>query len=260
MDGFSHKQIDMINDLIEHITNLSQLITTKYVKPERPMRSEQINELFGALAKAQSEMKIANESTSNPYFKSKYADLEEIVKASRPYLAKNGLAVIQQIMANEDGTSVLNTILSHSSGQWIESRMRIISQKADIQSVGSAITYVRRYSYAAMVGVVAGGEDDDGETVMAPQRQLYARGTAETPYKPREQSMETITKEQLEELEDLLAFRPDLAEMMLNHWKIQSFADMPKSAWKAAITRAREIKISDEAARSKPKDPSITEL
>src|SRR5690606_40770672 len=81
-----------------------------YKNNSQPSRSEQLHELFTALAKAQSEMKTAGLNSQNPYFKSNYADLAEIVRGSRPCLAKNGLAVIQQILPNEDGQNILHTL------------------------------------------------------------------------------------------------------------------------------------------------------
>ena len=78
-----------------------------------PHRSKDLNELFSAMAKAQSEMKIAGTDSENPYFKSRYADLATLVKASRPSLTKFGLSVIQQVLPNDDGQMILHTILGH---------------------------------------------------------------------------------------------------------------------------------------------------
>jgi hypothetical protein len=128
-------------------------------------QSEHINELASALSKAQGEMEAAIKDSSNPFFKSKYADLNSIWSACRLPLSKNGLAVIQTIDQNESGQLVLITLLCHCSGQWIRSRAPIITQKHDPQSIGSAITYFKRYSLSAIVGVST-DEDDDGEGAM----------------------------------------------------------------------------------------------
>ncbi len=124
-------------------------------------KSLEINELSKALSLAQSEMKVASKDSSNPFFKSSYANLQSIIEASRPALCKNGLSVIQQ-MITENGQEYLVTMLCHSSGQWVSSQMRINPAKQDVQSLGCYITYLRRYSYAALVGVYDGTEDDDG--------------------------------------------------------------------------------------------------
>lgn len=228
------------NIIMAAIENLkSQIASLTY----QPSRSEDLKELFTALAKAQLEMRTAGLNAENPYFKSAYADLAEIVRVSRPALSKNGLSVIQQILPNEDGQNILHCILAHSSGQWIETRMRILPAKNDIQSMASYITYLRRYSYAAIVGVVTADEDDDGERAVYDQREVASKGTAvNVKYNPKEQSFETISKEQLEELEYELTQYPDITEQVLDGLKLQSLADMPKSKFRVSINRIRDIK------------------
>ena len=133
---------------------------------ESEKQSQNLAKLYGALAKAQAEMLPAKTSCNNPFFKSKYADLAEVVRASRPALAKHELAVMQYVKALDEGKSVLCTRLGHSSGEWIESSIPIRAEKPGIQGFGSNLSYLRRYMYAALVGVVASGEDDDGELAM----------------------------------------------------------------------------------------------
>ena len=125
-------------------------------------QSEQINELSKALCTAQSQMTFAKKDSKNPFFKSSYADLSSVWEACREPLTKNGLAVIQTFDSNHDeNTVIVVTTLTHSSGQWINSRLKLPLVKKDPQGLGSAITYGRRYSLAAIVGVIA-DEDDDG--------------------------------------------------------------------------------------------------
>lgn len=229
----------LLKDLEKKIEDLAKI---KIVQPE-PTESELTHELATALAKAQSEFKIAGLNKSNPYFKSSYADLQSIIEASRSALCKNNLAVTQQILQLDDGQSLLVTTLRHSSGQWICSRSRIVPPKNDIQTISSYITYLKRISYAALIGVVAGDEDDDAEAAVATTRQTFAKGTAlNTKYNPKENLAEVVTKEQLEELEYELAEYPDIAEMVLDGLKILSLADMPKTKFMQSIQRVREIK------------------
>lgn len=156
-----------LEDMLNSIHGLGNRIEALYAhRTRREQKSYELNELFTALAKAQGEMESAGLTNANPFFKSKYADLAEIVKASRPALAKHGLSVIQYIEQNDQGISVLISMLGHSSGQYILSQMPINPAKTDVQSLGSYITYLRRYSYAALVGVVVCDEDDDGEHAM----------------------------------------------------------------------------------------------
>lgn len=231
--------------LLDAVNNLAAILTEikEDLVPKREYRSPQVNEIFAALAKAQASMRVASMGSENPYFKNKYADLTSIVKASRTSLTDNGLCVIQQILT-EDGQSILFTTLAHSSGQWIQSAMRILPPKNDVQSLGSYITYLKRYSYAALIGVVTDDNiDDDGEVVVAPQRELAAKGVAlNTKYNPLEETFDTITKEQLEELDYELSEYPDIAMQVLDGLKLQNLADMPKSKYHISLKRIREIK------------------
>ena len=121
-------------------------------------KSEDIKDLAVALSKAQGEMKGAHKDSDNPFFKSKYADLASVWDAIRAPFAKHGLSVTQ-LPSEDDRGLVLETVLMHSSGQWISSKLRINPVKADPQSLGSALSYSRRYALSAIAGVYQ--EDDD---------------------------------------------------------------------------------------------------
>lgn len=231
--------LEVINRLSAKIDKISA--QALIASPEQQYRSTELKDLFAAMAKAQGEMQSASLNKQNPYFKSRYADFAEIVRASRPALTKHGLAVFQEIKITDDGQSVLHTLLSHASGQWIESRMKIIPPKNDIQSISSYVTYLKRLSYASLIGVAVGDEDDDGEIAMANARQIIAKGPSNS-YNPKEQSYETITKEQLEELEYELSDIPDYVEEILDGFKLQSLADLPKTKYHVTVNRVRQIK------------------
>ena len=191
--------------------------------------SDEINELGAALAKAQGKMSFAKMDSVNPHFKSRYADLGSIIAACREPLASHGLAVIQRVLPSSHGL-YLFTRLVHESGQWIESRMPINPPREDIQSLGSYLTYLRRYSYGAMVGVV-GGEDDDGETAMRAQ---------ETQSRQDERS-HLITKEQLKILSLVLGQRdPVVRESILQKLKIEKLSDMPAKKYTEVLNWVRE--------------------
>lgn len=119
-----------------------------------------LDKLFEALAKAQGEMEGAKKGSQNPFFKSRYADLNSCFEACREALSKQGIAVIQ-LPSFEEGRVVVETILGHSSGQSISNKLSLKILKDDPQSVGSCITYARRYGLVSMVGLSQ--EDDDGE-------------------------------------------------------------------------------------------------
>jgi len=122
--------------------------------------SESIKELATALSIVQGKLTFAKKDSKNPFFKSNYADLESVWEACRDLLAENGLAVMQFPGEYIDGQMSLRTILTHSSGEWISQEMSLPVSKPDAQGAGSAITYMRRYALAAVVGIVQA--DDDG--------------------------------------------------------------------------------------------------
>ncbi len=128
-------------------------------------RSEHIGELFAALALAKLEYKPLKKSKYNPFFKSYYADLADVIEATGEALSKHGLAILQG-PNSADGKTVLSTFLGHKGGQWMESVLALKPEKDTPQGLGSAMTYGQRYSYQAMVGIAA--EDDDGQEASTP--------------------------------------------------------------------------------------------
>ena len=133
---------------------------------ESQWKSEKIDKLASALSKAQSEMKGAEKKSINPFFNSGYADLHTVIESSFPHLTKNGLSVIQ---GNESkpGEFFVTTMLLHESGQWIKSKLKMPIEKATAQSVGSVITYGRRYGLSAITGIAQ--YDDDGNAASQPK-------------------------------------------------------------------------------------------
>lgn len=132
-------------------------------------QSDNIAELATALAKCQGEMGPAIKDSVNPHFKSKFATLYSIWEACREPLSKNGLSIVQtMVYLNEK--LCLTTKLLHSSGQWISSTTPVISAKQDAQGIGSALTYFKRYSLSALLGICTADEDDDAEASMPKDR------------------------------------------------------------------------------------------
>lgn len=123
-------------------------------------QSNSIAALAAALAKAQADIAGAVKDSANPFFKSKYADLESVWSACRKPLTSNGLSVIQTTLPMKQGLMLVTT-LAHSSGEWIRGYMPILAKDNTAQSQGSGISYARRYALAALVGVYQ--TDDDAE-------------------------------------------------------------------------------------------------
>lgn len=136
-------------------------------------QSETITKLSAALVKAQAEMSGAVKDSANPFFKSRYADLESVIKAIKEPFAKYGLAYTQFPVNDDKGVGVV-TRLIHESGEWLEcsytlplgfvKKDGVVEPRLDPQSAGSAITYARRYALQAMAGIPA--VDDDAEMAM----------------------------------------------------------------------------------------------
>lgn len=127
--------------------------------------SEEIGKLVLALSKAQSGFDKAYKTTGNPFFNSKYADLATIIASTREHLCENELAIMQFAEGNHLKVSV-TTKLCHSSGEWFESKIEAVPKKPDCQQQGSVITYLRRYSMSAILGIAQ--EDDDANSQIHP--------------------------------------------------------------------------------------------
>jgi hypothetical protein len=123
-------------------------------------KSDSIAKIAEALSQVQANLRPAKKDVMNPFFKKTYADLNSVWDSCRALLAANKLSVLQTTSVN-DGVITLDTVLLHSSGEWVSGSYPINPIKNDPQAIGSAVTYARRYSLAAMIGIVA-DEDDDG--------------------------------------------------------------------------------------------------
>lgn len=189
--------------------------------------SESTKELNAALAKAQKDIGFALKDSTNPFFKSKYADLVSVWKAVQDPLSENGLSVSQspgvEVVNNRTMVSV-TTRVQHSSGEWMQGTCYLPPGKEDAQAYGAAITYGRRYALSSFLGVIQ--DDDDGETAVgrgkatespkpeakpAPKK---SRATAqEKPGSKDSPQSGTPTKEKLTGVERL----KDLALFMKSH-------------------------------------------
>jgi hypothetical protein len=133
--------------------------------------SENIADLAAALAKAQLDLEGAAKKSNNPAFRSKYADLGAVWDAWQEVGPKNGLSVAQFPTDSDDAKMVsLTTMLLHSSGQWLKGTFSLPASKQDAHGFGSAVTYLRRFSLSAIVGVCP--IDDDGNASVKKGREV----------------------------------------------------------------------------------------
>lgn len=135
--------------------------------------------IAAAFIKAQNEMGNAVKDSSNPFFKSKYADLNAVREACIPALNKHNIAVLQPTVQIE-GKNFVKTILLHESGETIESLTEILfTRQGDAQAQGSGITYARRYGLQSLVCI--GAEDDDGnKAAEQPKKKEFFKKEANT--------------------------------------------------------------------------------
>lgn len=160
-----------------------------FVSEDIVNKSESIAAISAAIAKAQNEVENASKNANNPHFKSKYADLAELLNTVRPVFSSHGLAVLQ-MPSFDGGVASVETMISHLSGEWISSVCSAPVTKQDAQGVGSAITYLRRYSLAAMCGIAQ--EDDDANSAVGHQK-------PQTPKQPTTaQAKPTLTQERFD--------------------------------------------------------------
>lgn len=209
-----------------------------------PYESTVTKELNTALAMAMKEYKTIEYNRKDSYYGDAYSDLNGILTIIRPILSDHELSITQRTILSRDGSTTLQTRLWHSSGEWIETRARIIPSKNDLHTLGSSLQYNKRYQLMALLGITIKNDaiDDDAELDMASSRERIAKGVDPSgSYSAKKESSDTISKDQIEELEYLLAPYVDLAEDVLNNCRIQSIADLPKSKFKAVQTRIKKV-------------------
>lgn len=142
--------------------------------------SPTIGNIATALSAAQGAIKPAVFNKTNPHFKSRYADLTSVIETSRKPLSDNGLAVVQSV-TSDDLRVIVETWLTHKSGEFFKAQTVLKASKADPQGVGSAMTYAKRYAWCAMLGISADDDDDaNGASGPPSQRPVDAKPTTQS--------------------------------------------------------------------------------
>lgn len=172
------------------------------------IKSESIKELANALTKAQAEMKNPAFDASNPHFRSKYASLAAVRDAVIPVLSKHGLA-LTQFPLFENGQAGCETMLMHSSGEFISERLLLPVDKLTAHGIGSAQTYSRRYSIMAFACVV-GDEDDDGNAAVGKGSVSLSNPMTKAPITPTTGAWDKVTPARME-------FVKRLSEELIEH-------------------------------------------
>lgn len=188
--------------------------------------------IYAALCKAQQAMTGATKDSDNPHFRSKYADLGAVQDACLPALHAQGFAVFQPIVTDEAGHWV-ETILAHESGETISCRTPLLLGKHDMQGLGSAITYARRYGLMCMSGVAP--EDDDGNKAAEQGGKMKPKQPAPRPPDTYEAEIREIRKiDSINDLDELKSYWLALTKAQPD---VAAHADVvnAKDARKAAI-------------------------
>jgi hypothetical protein len=186
-----------------------------------------------ALAKAQANMGKALKQANNPHFRSKYADLGNVMDACLPALNEAGIALIQPTGEDEHGRYVETILIHGESGESLNCRVPLIVSKNDMQGYGSAVTYARRYGLMAMAGIAP--EDDDGNAA------------AKSP--PKQEAPKKISAEQFQEMNNLIFDTETDEAKFCAYWKVDQLHDMnAKQATDAiAMLKTKKAKIEEKA-------------
>jgi len=155
-------------------------------------KSETIGKLAKAIALAQLEVENAIKDTKNEFFKSSYADLAAVLNVIRPVFSKHNIAIVQLPSFAAPIASV-ETMLIHESGEFISNVCSSPVGKQDAQGIGSAITYLRRYSLAAFCGIAQEDDDGNGSTKQVKEERREALTIANF------ETAKTFTKEQIKQ-------------------------------------------------------------
>ena len=200
-------------------------------------QSDSIANIAKALNRVQAEHLFALTDKSNPFFKSKYADLSSVWTVARTPLIENGLSVVQTFDVGNNGLPIIVTTLLHTSGEWIKGSLEMPILKPDPQAVGSSITYARRYALSAMVGICP--EDDDGEKGMARKKNAVPKkeSSGEMSKKQSDAIMKIGNSFDLTESEiiEMVKWKAEKEDLNPRSWKIVNFL-MPRENFEAVLT------------------------
>lgn len=182
-------------------------------------QSTNIGNLSWALCQAQKEMHFATKDASNPFFKSKYADLASVWNCCKEPLTKWGLSIMQFPCGNGDSCGLI-TILSWSweegkDPEWIRCKFVMKPKDNSPQAMGSCLTYMRRYALSAVVGVIADDDDGNGAQVSKPSpmsEQFYTGAEVQ-----KEWLIDIFKMNHINKLEDMKSLAAKLSGKQMNH-------------------------------------------
>ena len=183
-------------------------------------KSDSISELSKALAKFQAEVKQPLKDKNNPFFKSKYVPLENVVEAITQEAPNHGLSFVQWALNDEQGRVGVATMLMHESGEWIEfDSVHMKADKETAQGAGALITYLKRYSLSAVFGITS-DQDDDGNSAsgnQAPKKEKMASNDQLGLLNNKTQELSQLYNMDVNELKSKLGIRQTHTEKEFKH-------------------------------------------
>lgn len=198
-------------------------------------KSDQINEIAKALSTLQGEIKDAHKDKAG--YNYKYADLSQVLEIVRPLLSKHGLAITQLCGSADEKVSV-ETMLMHTSGQWISSTIEMVAEKGKgrtmAQDVGSVISYARRYALTSLVGMTQTDNDANNVQEQAPREVI---------------SM--ISPQQAAFILKLIGDNQDLKQSVFTHYKVNKIEEMSSAAYNHAVERLQNSVSKTQSVTAK---------
>lgn len=179
--------------------------------------SETVGKISADLAKAQGILKNPGKDAVNPHFRNSYATLDAGLNICREALSKHGIALIQATRVDGD-ILILETRLSHASGEWMEGEYPVCRFPIKPQEMGSCMSYAKRYALFSFVGI-AGEDDDDGNaanntTVSAPAR---------------------VSPQQVKQIEDLLIETGSDPVKFQQYFKVKALTELSSNDFERAV-------------------------
>lgn len=191
---------------------------------------KKMNELVKALAAAQGEFTDIAKDKTNPHFGQKYASLDAIITATRVPLAKHGLAVSTRF-----GDGCIEALLLHASGEQLSSGpVPLIVQKNDMQGLGSATTYARRYALSALLGIAPDEDDDGNAAAQAAPKQEAKKPASKSTTKPKAESKPKKSPAEL--IRECTA--PTMLAMRLQSWLKLKPVKVDVAGWQGIVDEA----------------------
>lgn len=188
--------------------------------------SETTGKISADLAKAQSVLKNPGKDAVNPHFRNSYATLDAGLNICREALSKHQIALIQATRIEGD-ILILETRLSHSSGEWLEAEYPVCRFPAKPQEMGSAMTYAKRYALFSFVGI-AGEDDDDGNAANTTMVSAPVR----------------ISPQQVKELENLLIETGSDPVKFQQYFKVKALGDLSSADYQRAVASLEKKKVA----------------